>query len=159
MRGHATPGHNNEGTGKTMQPIIASTIIESSIMNSIYAYATHLLASLVLLAVFVGVYTRITPFHEFALIRKGNMAAALSLGGSTLGFCFTLSSSIQHNDDFMMFLLWALGAMVVQAAAYAALTRALPDMNAAIESNNIAMGGLMGTLSVTVGVLNAACLS
>jgi len=58
-----------------------------------------------------------------------------------------------------MFLLWALGAMVVQALVYAALTRALPDMNAAIESNNIAMGGLMGTLSVTVGVLNAACLS
>lgn len=132
-----------------MQPITAS----------IFAYATHLLASLVLLAVFVGVYTRITPFHEFTLIRKGNMAAALSLGGSTLGFCFTLSSSVQHNDSFMMFLLWALGAMVVQALVYAALTRALPDMNAAIESNNIAMGGLMGTLSVTVGVLNAACLS
>ncbi|MGO4304776.1 MULTISPECIES: DUF350 domain-containing protein [unclassified Cupriavidus] len=128
-------------------------------MQPIYAYVEHLLASLVLLVVFVGVYTRITPFHEFTLIRQGNVAAGLSLAGSTLGFCFTLSSSIQHNDTFLMFLVWSLGALVVQAAVYAALTRALPDMDAAIESNNIAMGGLMGTISVTVGVLNAACLS
>ncbi|ABF10332.1 putative membrane protein [Cupriavidus metallidurans] len=128
-------------------------------MLPIYAYAEHLLASLVLLVVFVGVYTRITPFNEFALIRQGNVAAALSLGGSTLGFCFTLSSSLQHNDTFLMFLVWSLVAMVVQAVVYAALARALPDMDAAIESNNMAMGGLMGTMSVSVGVLNAACLS
>ena len=84
-------------------------------MLPIYAYAEHLLASLVLLVVFVGVYTRITPFNEFALIRQGNVAAALSLGGSTLGFCFTLSSSLQHNDTFLMFLVWSLVAMVVQS--------------------------------------------
>jgi putative membrane protein len=128
-------------------------------MQPIYAYALHLLASLVLLAVFVGVYTRITPFQEFALIRQGNIAAALSLGGAILGFCFTLSSSIQHNDTFPTFLMWAVGAMVVQALVYAGLTRALPDMDAAIESDNIGMGALMGTISVTVGAINAACLS
>uniref|UniRef100_Q46W22 Transmembrane protein n=2 Tax=Burkholderiaceae TaxID=119060 RepID=Q46W22_CUPPJ len=128
-------------------------------MQPIYAYALHLLASLVLLAVFVGVYTRITPFHEFTLIRQGNIAAALSLGGALLGFCFTLSSSIQHNDTFPTFLSWAVGAMIVQALVYAGLTRALPDMDAAIESNNIGMGALMGTISVTVGAINAACLS
>jgi len=128
-------------------------------MQPIYAYVLHLLASLVLLAVFVGVYTRITPFKEFTLIRQGNVAAALSLGGAILGFCFTLSSSIQHNDTFLTFLVWAVGAMVIQVLVYAALTRALPEMDAAIESNNTGMGALMGTVSVTVGALNAACLS
>ncbi|AOY90962.1 hypothetical protein BKK79_03390 [Cupriavidus sp. USMAA2-4] len=128
-------------------------------MQPVYAYALHLLASLVLLAVFVGVYTRITPFREFALIRQGNMAAALSLAGSVFGLCFTLSASIQHNDTFPMFLLWSVGAMLVQVLVYAALTRMLPDMDAAIESNNIGMGALMGTMSSAVGALNAACLS
>jgi len=128
-------------------------------MHPIYSYALYLLASLVLLAVFVGVYLRITPFREIALIRQGNVAAALSLGGAIIGFCLTLSASIQHNDALPAFLLWALGAMVVQALVYAALSRALPDMNAAIESNNIGMGVLMGTMSLAVGALNAACLS
>ncbi|KDP84153.1 DUF350 domain-containing protein [Cupriavidus basilensis] len=128
-------------------------------MQAIYAYVLHLLAGLALLAMFVGVYTRITPFREFALIRQGNLAAALSLSGAMIGFCFTLSSSIQHNDTFLMFLVWSVGAMLVQALAYAGLTRALPDMDAAIESNNIGMGGLMGAISVTVGAINAACLS
>ncbi|MDW3681684.1 DUF350 domain-containing protein [Cupriavidus sp. CV2] len=128
-------------------------------MQAIYAYVLHLLAGLALLAVFVGVYTRITPFREFALIRQGNLAAALSLSGAMIGFCFTLSSSIQHNDTFLMFLVWSVGAMLVQALAYAGLARALPDMDSAIESNNVGMGGLMGTISVTVGAINAACLS
>ncbi|MGT2494202.1 DUF350 domain-containing protein, partial [Cupriavidus basilensis] len=97
-----------------------------------------MLAGLALLAcVRLRVYTRITPFRRFALIRQGNLAAALSLSGAMIGFCFTLSSSIQHNDTFLMFLVWSVGAMLVKALAYAGLTRALPDMDAAIESNNI----------------------
>ena len=39
------------------------------------------------------------------------------------------------------------------------LTRMLPQMNEAIENNNVAMGGLMGALSLMVGMINAACLS
>jgi putative membrane protein len=128
-------------------------------MQPIYDYALHLLASLVLLAAFVGVYLRITPFKEITLIRQGNVAAALSLGGAVFGLCFTLSASIQHNDAFPMFLFWALGAMLIQIALYAALSRALPDMDSAIESNNVGMGALMGSMSVAVGALNAACLS
>jgi putative membrane protein len=49
--------------------------------------------------------------------------------------------------------------MVVQSGAYAAITRILPQMNGAIEHNNAAMGALMGTASLALGIINAACLS
>ena len=123
------------------------------------AYALHLLSGCALLAVFFAIYTKITPFDEMALIRKGNAAAALSLGGAGIGFCLTVMSSIVHNDTFLMFLIWSVGAMVVQAGVYAFLSRVLPQMNPAIEANNVAMGGLMGLLSLMVGMINAACLS
>lgn len=124
-----------------------------------YAYLIHLLSGFVLIAVFFGIYTRITPFDEIALIREGNMSAAASLAGAMVGFCLTLASSILHNDTYEMFLAWSVGAMIVQSAAYAAITRMLPQMNDAIEHNNVAMGALMGTASLALGIINAACLS
>jgi putative membrane protein len=128
-------------------------------MLPVYAYLLHLLSGCVLIAVFFAIYTWITPFDEIALIREGNMAAALSLAGAVVGFCLTLASSILHSDGYQMFLAWGVGAMVVQSGAYAAITRILPQMNGAIEHNNAAMGALMGTASLALGIINAACLS
>lgn len=129
-------------------------------MLQAYAYVIHLLSGFVLVAAFFGIYTKIiTPFDEISLIRHGNIAAALSLAGALLGFCLTLWSSILHNDSFFMFLAWGAGAMAVQAVCYAVITRSLPEMNRAIEDNNAAMGALMGTASLVIGIINAACIS
>jgi putative membrane protein len=128
-------------------------------MLQAYAYILHLLSGFLLLGVFFGIYTKITPFNELSLIREGNVAAALSLGGALIGFSLTLASSVLHSDTYLLFVVWAIGAMVVQAASYAAITRVLPQMNAGIADNNIAMGALMGSSSLTVGIINAACLS
>lgn len=122
------------------------------------AYLLHLFSCLVLLGVFFKLYTWLTPFDELALIRHGNVAAALSLAGALLGFCLTLASSVLHSDSWELFLIWSVGAMLVQSLAYALIARALPQMNAQIETNNAAMGGLMGCVSIVVGVVNAACL-
>jgi len=128
-------------------------------MVAAYAYLLHLVSGCVLMAVFFAIYTWITPFDEIALIREGNMAAALSLAGAVVGFCLTLASSVLHSDSYEMFLAWCVGAMVVQSAGYAVITRMLPQMNSAIEHNNAAMGALMGTASLALGIINAACLS
>lgn len=128
-------------------------------MVAAYAYLLHLLTGCVLLGVFFAIYTWITPFDEIALIREGNMAAALSLAGAMIGFVMTLGSAVQHSDSYYTFLIWGGGAMVVQSIGYAVITRMLPQMNGAIEHNNSAMGALMGTASLTLGILNAACLA
>ena len=128
-------------------------------MVAAYAYLLHLVTGCVLLAVFFAIYTWITPFDEIALIREGNMAAALSLAGAMIGFCLTLASGIVHSDGYELFMIWSAGAMVVQSLGYAAITRMLPQMNSAIEHSNAAMGVLMGLASLSLGIINAACLS
>lgn len=128
-------------------------------MLQAYAYILYLLSGFLLLAVFFGVYTKITPYNELALIQEGNVAAAFSLGGAMIGFSLTLASSVLHSNTYLLFIGWAVGAMIVQAISYAAITRVVPKMNAGIAENNIAMGALMGTTSLTVGIINAACLS
>lgn len=130
-----------------------------SSMHPALAYLIYVVSSFALLGLFLLVYTRVTPHREFQLIRAGNVAAALSLGGAVLGFSLTLSSSIQHNASFSMFLLWALGAFAVQVLTYLAVAAALRNVSAAISEDNRGMGLLMGVISLAAGVVNAACLS
>ncbi|MBF6987706.1 DUF350 domain-containing protein [Cupriavidus sp. IK-TO18] len=128
-------------------------------MHPALAYLIYIVTSFGLLGLFLLVYTRVTPHREFQLIREGNVAAALSLGGAALGFSLTLSSSIQHNATFGMFLLWALGAFAVQVVAYLVAARALGGVGEAISNDNRGVGAVMGVISLSVGVVNAACLS
>nr|WP_175041459.1 DUF350 domain-containing protein [Duganella vulcania] len=119
----------------------------------------HLLLAAVLLAVFFKAYTWMTPFDEVLLIRQGNFAAALSLGGALIGFSITIASALVHTADYREFSAWALGAMVVQMLAYAITTRALNMAKDQIEGNNAAFGGLLGAISISIGAINGACIS
>ncbi len=117
-----------------------------------------LLAS-ALLAIFFMVYTYVTPVDEVLLIRQGNNAAMLSLGGALLGFSLTIASSLMHTANYQNFLGWAAGAMVVQVLAYAVTSRLLRISKEHIESGNTAFGGLMGAISLSIGAINAGCIS
>jgi putative membrane protein len=126
---------------------------------AILNYLVHLLLAALLLAVFFVAYTRSTPFNEVLLIRQGNHAAALSLGGALIGFSITIGSALMHTANYQEFFAWAFGAMVVQMLAYAITTRVLNMSKDQIEGNNSAFGGLLGAISISIGVINGACIS
>lgn len=128
-------------------------------MPDILNYLIHLLLAAVLLIVFFIIYTRVTPYNEVLLIRQGNQAAALSLGGAILGFSATIASSLMHTANYQQFFAWAFGAMVVQLLAYLVTTRLLRMSKDQIESNNTAFGGLLGAIALAIGAINAACIS
>ena len=128
-------------------------------MDAIANYLIHLFLAAVLLVVFFKTYTWLTPFDEVTLIRQGNHAAALSLGGAMIGFSLTIASSLLHTNNYQQFFAWAAGAMVVQAGGYAITTRCLKMAQDQIEADNSAFGGLLGTISLSIGGINAACIS
>ena len=128
-------------------------------MHPAVTYLIYIVSALVMLGIFTAVYTTVTRYKEFELIRQGNIAAVLSYGGALVGFSFTLCSSIAIHASFVMFLVWGVAAMVVQLVVYAVVARAIRGLNEAIEENNIAMGGLIGSISLAAGVVNAACIT
>ncbi|MCC7643218.1 hypothetical protein D3C87_593260 [compost metagenome] len=128
-------------------------------MPAILNYLIHLILAAALLIAFFIIYTRVTPYNEVLLIRQGNQAAALSLGGALLGFSATIASSLMHTADYQQFFAWAFGAMVVQLLAYVVTTRLLRMSKDQIESNNSAFGGLLGAIALSIGAINAACIS
>jgi putative membrane protein len=122
-------------------------------------FLVYLAVALVLLAIFIALYVRVTPYREFALIREGNMAASFSLSGSVLGFVIPLSSAIQHSVSLVDMALWGLIAMLVQIAAFVGVKLLLPSITQDIPANKGAQGFFLGCMSLAVGVLNAACMS
>jgi putative membrane protein len=122
-------------------------------------YMIYMLLSGVVLVVFFVIYTRVTPCDELLQIRQGNMAAALTLGGAVLGFSLTVASCILHTSSIAGFLAWSAAALVVQLLAYIVTTRCLSISKEHIESGNVAYGGLLGSVSLAVGAINAACIS
>jgi putative membrane protein len=122
-------------------------------------FLAYLAVSLVLLALFVAIYIRITPYREIALIREGNMAASFSLSGTLLGFVVPLASAVQHSVSLVDMAIWGVIAMAVQVAAFVAVKLLIPSITQDIPAGKGAQGFFLGTLSLAVGLLSAACMS
>ena len=84
--------------------------------------------------IFKAIYRWITPHDEGALIRSGNMAAAVALGGALLGYVIPLASALAHTSTLPEFVAWAILAGVIQIVTFWVVRRvALPDVSARIE--------------------------
>jgi putative membrane protein len=128
-------------------------------MTVIVNYALHLVSAAVLLYAFFLVYTWATPFDEMTLIRQGNVAAALTLGGALIGFSLTVASGLVHTDNLTSFLGWSAAAAAIQLLTYVLVTRLLHMSKEHIEGNNIAFGVLLASISISVGAVSAGALA
>jgi putative membrane protein len=122
-------------------------------------FLVYLAITLVLLRVFVSIYIRVTPHPEFTLIREGNIGAAFSLSGAILGFVIPLGASIRYSVNLVDMAIWGVIALVVQIAAFVVVRMTLPSITDDIARGNGAQGFFLGSTSLGVGLLNAACMS
>lgn len=122
-------------------------------------FLVYLGVSLALLAMFVALYVRVTPHRELTLIREGNLAAAFSLSGALLGFIVPLASAIQYSVGIVDMAIWGLIALVVQVAAFIVVKLLIPTLTEDIAAGKAAQGFFLGSLSLGVGLLNAACMT
>jgi putative membrane protein len=133
-------------------------ILKYSIAGLPY-FAMYFAATLVLLALFLLVYVRITPYSEFALIREGNTAAAASISGAMLGFVAPLANSVIQSANVADMVMWGFIAMGVQLLVYWIVTRIIPDLPKGIPEGKVSQGIFLGAVSLATGILNAACIT
>ena len=123
------------------------------------AFLAYLAVALALLGAFLYVYTRITPWDDFGLTRSGNMAASFSLTGAVLGFIAPLASAVQHSANLVDMAIWGVVALLTQVVAFIAVKLIMPSVTREIPAGNGAQGFFLGSLSLAVGLLSAACMS
>ena len=111
-----------------------------------------------LLGGFLALYVVVTPYNELALIREGNAAAALSLGGALVGFALPIAVSVAVSHNLYAMIGWGVVAGVVQLLVFTAARLALPRLNESIPAGKVASGIFLASLAVGVGILNAGCI-
>lgn len=122
-------------------------------------FLAYLGTALALLAVFIAIYLYVTPYDEVALIRSNNTAAAISLSGALLGFALPIANVIAHSDTLIDLAVWGVIAGIVQLLAWGVARVALPHLEEDIAAARTAPATFVAALSITVGLLNAACMT
>ena len=108
---------------------------------------------------YMVLYLWITPYNELKLIKEGNVAAAVSLSGSVLGFTFPLAAAIRNSLNPWDMMLWGVIAALVQLLVYVAVRYTLLNVVRRIPDGQVATGIVLGAISVSAGMLNAACMT
>jgi len=133
--------------------------VEAFTGGALYFLLAFAISGLFALA-FKYVYQWITPHNEKRLIREGNSAAAVVLGGAIIGYVIPLASALSQTHSLPEFVAWALLAGVIQIAVFWVVRQvALRDVSARIERGETATAIYLAAISVAVGVLNAACMT
>lgn len=124
------------------------------------AFIIAFVAAVLFFVAFKFLYQMVTPYHERDLIRQGNSAAAVALGGALIGYVLPLASALSHTVSLPEFAAWALLAGVIQIVSFIVVSRFVYKALAArIEAGEMAAGIYLASISIGVGLLNAACMT
>ena len=123
------------------------------------AFVAYLALGTLYFVAFLVTYIWITPQREMALIRDGNLSAALSLGGAAIGFVQPLASAIAHSVNLLDLALWGGVAWVVQLLTHFVLRVLVRDLRGKIEGDVRSVALFIAVIAVCVGALNAAAMS
>lgn len=128
-------------------------------LQGLGSFLAYLAAALVAETAFILLYMVVTPHHEGALIRAGNTAAAVSLGGAVVGFTLPLASAIVNSATLLDMAVWSAVGLIVQLAVFVVVNLTLRDLSRRIEDDNVAAGITLAVASVVTGGLSAACMT
>ena len=129
------------------------------LVSTLPSFLSYFAVAIALLAAFLVVYVKVTPYNEFTLIEEGNTAAAISLSGALLGFAMPIANVIAHSDSLLDLAAWGAIAGGIQLLTYLVARLVLPRLAVDIPSGKISEATLLAALSVTIGLINAACMT
>lgn len=127
--------------------------------TAVIGFILYLLGAAILFCLFQFIYTRATPHKEFALIREGNVAASVALSGALIGFAIPASNVIAYSVSLLDFFVWAVIAAVVQLSAFFVVGLILKGLPARIQRGDMAAAIYTAAVAISVGLLNAACMT
>lgn len=123
------------------------------------SFLAYFALAVVSVLIFVRLYSWVTPHDEFGLIRANNPAAALAFTGALIGFALPLSSAITHSMSLLDCAIWGIVATIVQVLTFYVSQLALKQLPQRITQGDMAAGIFSAGCSISVGMLNAACMS
>jgi putative membrane protein len=133
--------------------------IVASVTSGLPVLVSHFLAALLVYVIGLAVYVWLTPYRELHLVREGNTAAAITLGGAIVGLAIPLAAMLRGSTSVPDILVWGAIAAVLQAATFGTVLLLLREMPKRIAAGNVAAATVSAAAQVGVGILNAGAMS
>lgn len=133
--------------------------ILQSLMSGFPLLMAHSATTFAILFIGVRVYMLVTPHDEVALIRQGNAAAGLSLGGAIFSIALPLAFVLAFSVSVIDILLWGVVTLILQLVAFFIVDRVLKNLSARIEEGDMASAILLVSVKLTTAAVNAAAVS
>jgi len=130
-----------------------------ALWNGLPIFMVHSATSLAILVFGVAVYMKLTSHDELALIREGNAAASLSLGGAIVGLSLPLAFSLASSVSLWDLVFWGLVALLLQTVAFRIVDVILKDLSKRIEEGEIGAAVLLVCCKLATAAINAAAVT
>lgn len=133
------------------------------VIQSLFAglpiFMLHLGSATLAWAAALALYAWITPHKEFALIRAGNMAAAVSFGGAAIGLALPLAFCLAASVNVWDVVIWGSVTLILQLIAFRAVDLLIGNLSKRIEDNEIAAATFLAMTKIALASLNAAAVA
>jgi putative membrane protein len=117
----------------------------------------HFGVTVAILFAAAAIYVVLTPHKEITLIREGNTAAAVSLGGVLVGLAIPLAVSLKASTTLIELALWGAATMMVQLLIFRLVDLVLQGLPRRIQEGEMAAAAmLVGAKLATALILAAA---
>ena len=119
----------------------------------------HIAITILILLAGTTLYVLLTPHKEITLIREGNAAAAVSLGGVLLGLAIPLAVSMQASANLIEIGLWGAATIVVQLLVFGLVDLVLRGLPQRIQDGEISAATLLVGAKLATAVIVAAAVA
>ncbi len=118
-------------------------------------------AGLTVLILFLGtaLYVLLTPHREIALIREGNTAAAVSLGGVMLGLAIPLAISLHASTSLIEIAIWGASTVAVQLLVFRGVDLILHGLPRRIQEGEVSAAALLVGAKLATALILAAAVA
>lgn len=122
-------------------------------------FLAHAGVTVLMLLAAASVYVLLTPHKEIALIREGNTAAAVSLGGVLIGLAIPLSASLRASTNVIEIGLWGVVTVVVQLLVFRLVDLILHGLPKRIQDGEMSAAAMLVGAKIATALIIAAARS
>lgn len=119
----------------------------------------HIAVSVVMLLAAAAVYVALTPHKEISLVRQGNVAAAVDLGGVLAGLAIPLAFSLKGSTSLVDVALWGVATVVIQLLVFRLVDLVLHDLPKRIRDGEMAAAALLVGAKLATSMIVAAAVA
>ncbi|MGE5501942.1 MAG: DUF350 domain-containing protein [Ignavibacteriales bacterium] len=119
----------------------------------------HAGMTILFLVIGAGIYILLTPQKEITLIREGNVAAAVSLGGMLVGLAIPLAVSLSASTSAVEIGLWGAATIAVQLLVFRLTDLVLHGLPKRIQDGEMAAAALLVGVKLATAIILAAAMA